>query len=110
MCVYVYLQRLLVASTVAESQHFDVQNIRVITKCLATSASSSVALGMLFGHKLYIIIYHPERNNRSAFTTAKGVRCHIGISGMGQRSLSTSGDSMDRSVKCYVRASGYRQL
>ena len=70
---------------------------RVITMSVAISLSASVALVLLFFPKLYIIICKPEKNNRSAFTTSKDVRCHIGsqISG-GRTSYSNSNDSIDR--------------
>ncbi|XP_022654020.1 metabotropic glutamate receptor 5-like isoform X3 [Varroa destructor] len=51
---------------------------RVITLCLCISFSALVALVLLFLPKVYIILFRPEKNNRSAFTTAKDVRCHIG--------------------------------
>ena len=51
---------------------------KVITLCLCISLSALVALVLLFFPKLYIIVLRPERNNRSFFTTAKSVRCHIG--------------------------------
>ena len=65
---------------------------KVITMCLAITLSASVALILLFFPKIYIIICKPERNNRSAFTTSKEVRCHIGSAG----ARSMSNDSFDR--------------
>lgn len=53
-------------------------NSKVITMCLCISFSAIVALVLLFFPKLYIILFRPEKNNRSAFTTTKDVRCHIG--------------------------------
>ncbi|KPM05105.1 metabotropic glutamate receptor 1-like protein 1, partial [Sarcoptes scabiei] len=50
----------------------------VITLSLCISFSAIVALVLLFFPKLYIILFKPEKNNRSYFTTAKNVRCHIG--------------------------------
>lgn len=50
----------------------------VITLSLCISFSAIVALILLFFPKLYIILFKPEKNNRSYFTTAKNVRCHIG--------------------------------
>ncbi len=67
---------------------------KVITMCLAITLSATVALILLFLPKIYIIICKPERNNRSAFTTSKDVRCHIGSTAA--RSLSNSQDSFDR--------------
>lgn len=69
---------------------------KVITMCLAITLSASVALILLFFPKIYIIICKPEKNNRSAFTTSKDVRCHIG--NQPGRSYSTSNDSFERSV------------
>ena len=54
-------------------------NSKVITLCLCTSFSAIVALVLLFFPKIYIILFKPEKNNRSYFTTAKNVRCHIGF-------------------------------
>ena len=51
---------------------------KVITMCMAITLSASVALILLFFPKIYIIVCKPEKNNRSAFTTSKEVRCHIG--------------------------------
>jgi len=64
------------------------------------SASATVALVLLFLPKVYIMIFKPEKNDRSAFTTTRDVRCHIGrAAGLShQHSLSTSGESFDRSV------------
>ena len=64
---------------------------KVITMCLAITLSASVALVLLFVPKIYIIICKPEKNNRSAFTTSKDVRCHIGSA-----SSRHSNESMDR--------------
>ena len=62
---------------------------QVITMSVSVSLSASVALVLLFFPKVYIIIWAPEKNTRSAFTTSKDVRCHIG-------SIScASGESID---------------
>ncbi|XP_054722394.1 metabotropic glutamate receptor 5-like [Uloborus diversus] len=53
-------------------------NSKVITLCLCVSFSALVALLLLFFPKLYIIIFRPDKNDRSCFTTTKDVRCHIG--------------------------------
>ncbi|KAL4233562.1 Metabotropic glutamate receptor 1 [Mactra antiquata] len=68
---------------------------KVITMSVSVSLSAYVALVLLFFPKVYIIIWAPEKNTRSAFTTSKDVRCHIG-------SIScASGESIDliRDVK-----------
>lgn len=52
--------------------------LKVLTMCLSISFSAIVALVLLFFPKCYIILFKPEKNNRSYFTTAKNVRCHIG--------------------------------
>lgn len=52
--------------------------VKVLTMCLSISFSAIVALVLLFFPKCYIMIFKPEKNNRSYFTTAKNVRCHIG--------------------------------
>ncbi len=51
---------------------------KVITLCLSTSFSATVILIFLFIPKVYIIIFEPEKNQRSAFATAKEIRCHFG--------------------------------
>lgn len=51
---------------------------KVLTMCITITLSASVALVLLFFPKIYIILFKPERNNRSAFTTTNDVRCHIG--------------------------------
>lgn len=71
-----------------------------IAMCLCVSLSAIVTLTLLFLPKIYIIILKPERNNRSAFTTSKSVRCHIGshVTGVLTRtstSFSTSDHGMD---------------
>lgn len=52
--------------------------LKVLTMCLSISFSAIVALVLLYFPKCYIMIFKPEKNNRSFFTTAKNVRCHIG--------------------------------
>ena len=51
---------------------------KVITLCLSTSFSATVLLIFLFLPKVYIILFKPENNQRSAFVTAKDLRCHFG--------------------------------
>lgn len=51
---------------------------KVITLCLSTSFSATVLLLFLFFPKVYIIIFKPENNQRSAFITSKDLRCHFG--------------------------------
>jgi len=52
--------------------------LKVLTMCLSISFSAICALVLLFFPKCYIMLFKPEKNNRSYFTTAKNVRCHIG--------------------------------
>lgn len=52
--------------------------LQTITKCLCISLSSIMTLIFLFFPKIYIILYHPEKNIRALFTTATTIRCHIG--------------------------------
>ena len=63
---------------------------RVLTMSVSISLSASVALVLLFFPKVYVIVWAPEKNTRSAFTTSKDVRCHIG----GSISF-VSGESVD---------------
>ncbi|OWF48826.1 metabotropic glutamate receptor 1-like [Mizuhopecten yessoensis] len=51
---------------------------RVLTMSVSISLSASVSLVLLFFPKIYVIVWAPEKNTRSAFTTSKDVRCHIG--------------------------------
>ncbi|XP_054163269.1 metabotropic glutamate receptor 1-like [Oppia nitens] len=56
----------------------NINQFKVITLCMCISFSAIVALLLLFVPKIYIMLVKPEKNNRSYFTTAKNVRCHIG--------------------------------
>ncbi|CAH1799891.1 unnamed protein product [Owenia fusiformis] len=83
---------------------------QVITVCLAMSLSASVALVLLFFPKIYIIICKPEKNNRSAFTTSKEVRCHIGSQiSQNRTSHSNSNDSIERYGNHHHKPPMYRQ-
>jgi hypothetical protein len=53
-------------------------DFKVITMCLSTSFSATVIICFLFIPKIYIIIFEPEKNQRSAFVTCKDIRCHFG--------------------------------
>ncbi|XP_069186198.1 uncharacterized protein [Procambarus clarkii] len=53
---------------------------KIICMSMCTSLSALVTLVLLFFPKLYIILFRPEKNDRSAFKTATTVRCHIGSS------------------------------
>lgn len=70
---------------------------KVTTLCLCISFSALFALFLLFLPRCYIIIFKPEKNNRSFFTTTKNVRCHfgyqIGPSASGQLHSSGGGGS-----------------
>ena len=73
---------------------------KVITMCMAISLSASVALILLFFPKIYIIVCKPEKNNRSAFTTSKEVRCHIGTA---QGRISSSNSMEGWVYQCYLK-------
>ncbi|KAI3379215.1 hypothetical protein SNEBB_006035 [Seison nebaliae] len=60
--------------------YFTSDNNKIVTLCICVSLSAYVVLIILFCPKCYIILYRPEKNQRAAFATAKGVRCHIGAS------------------------------
>lgn len=69
---------------------------KAITMCLSFSLSATVALVLLFIPKLYIILFHPEKNVRASYTTTKVIRCHFGnapstgggtVSGLGASAL-----------------------
>jgi len=70
-----------------------------MAKCMAASLSATVALVLLFFPKIYVIVFHPEKNVRSSFTTADGIRCHIG--GVGKESFSIV-DSTDGLVSVVI--------
>ncbi|CAF0773864.1 unnamed protein product [Adineta steineri] len=55
-------------------------DVKVFSLCVATNASAYVVLIFLFFPKLYLIIFKPEKNQRSAFATNKDIRCHFGSS------------------------------
>ncbi|XP_074651721.1 metabotropic glutamate receptor 5-like [Tubulanus polymorphus] len=75
---------------------------QVITMCIAISLSATVALVLLFFPKVYIILCQPEKNNRSAFTTSRDIRCHIGSQlSYGNRSYDNSNDSVERQDKTF---------
>lgn len=57
--------------------YFSGNESKTITLCMCVSLSAVVTLVLLFGPKLYIIIFKPEKNNRSAFTTTADLRIHI---------------------------------
>ena len=57
--------------------YFSASKSQTITLCFCVSLSAAVALILLFGPKLYIILFKPEKNNRSAFTTTADLRIHI---------------------------------
>ncbi|KAL7057926.1 hypothetical protein AAHC03_016535 [Spirometra sp. Aus1] len=46
---------------------------------MAVSLSATIAFIILFIPKIYIMLFHPEKNSRRAFVTAKDIRCHIGV-------------------------------
>ena len=53
---------------------------KAITLCLSTSFSATVILVLIFFPKVYIILFKPEKNQRSAFATSKDLRIHFGSS------------------------------
>lgn len=57
--------------------YFSGSESKTITLCFCISLSAVVTLVLLFGPKLYIIVFKPEKNNRSAFTTSADLRIHI---------------------------------
>ncbi|KAL7030586.1 hypothetical protein ACKWTF_006714 [Chironomus riparius] len=64
--------------------------MQIITKCLCTSLSSIMTLAFMFFPKIYIILFHPEKNVRALFTTSKSIRCHIGATRHSNISQKTS--------------------
>ncbi|KAK8775608.1 hypothetical protein V5799_031046 [Amblyomma americanum] len=66
---------------------------KVITLCLCISFSAEVALVLLFMPRVYIILFRPDKNNRSAFTTSKDVRCHIGYMNSNMAAAQAAGAS-----------------
>ncbi len=61
-------------------------DLKAITACVSIDLSATVALVLLFVPRVYIMLFHPEKNVRSAFTTSKEVRCHIGGGNMSRTS------------------------
>ena len=73
-----------------------VPSVQVIAKCMAASLSATVGLVLLFLPKIYVMLVHPEKNARSSFITAHGIRCHVGVVGM--ISVSTGASTVSGSV------------
>ncbi|KAI6203700.1 G-PROTEIN-RECEP-F3-4 domain-containing protein [Aphelenchoides besseyi] len=53
---------------------------KALTMSFTFSISATIALGLLFFHKIYIILFQPEKNVRASYTTTKLIRCHFGNS------------------------------
>ncbi|XP_076047779.1 metabotropic glutamate receptor 1-like isoform X5 [Oratosquilla oratoria] len=68
---------------------------KIICMCVCTSLSAIVTLVLLFFPKLYIILFRPDKNDRSAFKTATTVRCHFGSTAQNNPSR-TSGSISDQ--------------
>ncbi|CAF0850162.1 unnamed protein product [Rotaria sp. Silwood1] len=64
-------------------------DMKVFSLCVATNASAYVILIFLFFPKLYLIIFKPEKNHRSAFATNKDIRCHFGSSTTSKSDISS---------------------
>ncbi|CAF1150956.1 unnamed protein product, partial [Rotaria sp. Silwood1] len=64
-------------------------DVKVFSLCVATNASAYVVLIFLFFPKLYLIIFKPEKNQRSAFATNKDIRCHFGSSTTSKSDMSS---------------------
>ncbi|CAF4108312.1 unnamed protein product [Rotaria socialis] len=64
-------------------------DIKVFSLCVATNASAYVILIFLFFPKLYLIIFKPEKNHRSAFATNTDIRCHFGSSTTSKSDISS---------------------
>lgn len=64
--------------------------MQIITKCICISLSSIMTLSFMFFPKIYIILFHPEKNVRALFTTSKSIRCHIGATRHSNISQKTS--------------------
>ncbi|VDN50893.1 unnamed protein product [Dracunculus medinensis] len=63
---------------------------KALTMSFSFNVSASVALALLFFPKLYIIIFHPEKNVRASYATTKLIRCHFGNSqGMDSKNMSS---------------------
>lgn len=79
--------------------------MQIITKCLCISLSSIMTLVFMFFPKIYIILFHPEKNIRALFTTSKSIRCHIGatrhsnISHKTSSSISSAHGELDSSFQ-----------
>ena len=72
-------------------------DFKVITLCLSMSFSATVLLIFLFVPKVYIILFEPENNQRSAFVTSKDIRCHIGTR-VQKESTDTTGNSLTKKI------------
>ncbi|CAL4121485.1 unnamed protein product, partial [Meganyctiphanes norvegica] len=66
---------------------------KTVCMCVCTSLSALVTLVLLFFPKLYIILFRPEKNDRSAFKTTTAVRCHIGSANRASVSRTSTKDT-----------------
>lgn len=73
---------------------------KVTTLSLCISFSALFALFLLFFPRCYIILFKPEKNNRSYFTTIKNVRCHIGyqLGGSGSGSANSAANTANNNA------------
>nr|QVK45748.1 G protein-coupled receptor [Proales similis] len=55
-------------------------DFKTLVLCLSMSFSATVILVLLFAPKVYIMLFEPEKNQRSAFATSNELRCHFGVS------------------------------
>nr|ANO39109.1 GCR154 [Schmidtea mediterranea] len=53
-------------------------DLQVISLCFAIDLTATICIILLFLPKVYIILFRPEKNERSAFTTTTEIQCHIG--------------------------------
>ncbi|KAL7071454.1 hypothetical protein ACQ4LE_009222 [Meloidogyne hapla] len=51
---------------------------KALTVSFTFSLLASIALSLLFFPKCFIILFRPEKNVRSSYTTTKLIRCHFG--------------------------------
>lgn len=76
---------------------------KALTMSITFSISATIALILLFFPKLYIILFHPERNVRASYTTTKLIRCHFGNSQGTQDSKHASAKTRASSQSMSIR-------
>lgn len=74
-------------------------DFKVITLSLSMSMSATVLIVFLFVPKVYIILFEPHNNQRSAFITSKELRYHFGSNPTKQNSSNAQKDELSQTIE-----------